>query len=201
MLKGINSTFKLLLSAIVIVPSLFVAGSYFLHANGAPSLVLAASNADALPCKAGSKPVDALQCATWSDATVDARMTVLPFLLFAAQVLIVILVAVALKKGSRLLLLSKMLLVTGAVVLAPMVAIATNMLAQPHSQQAIISVSKLDGEYKVDREPTLGFGPLNMGVYVLLSFVPALGLIGGAIGAAAKDHKKYAGMTKEALFQ
>jgi hypothetical protein len=201
MSKAITVRFKLLLALIFVLPALFVAWSYMVPATSAPGLVLAASNAADLTCVSGHHPVAVHQCATWAGTGGGDWTGFIPLILLAVEVGIAVLVFWALKKSERLLLLSKVLLVAAATFLAPVLAGVVNAAAQPYGQQVYVSMSKQkDGIYKVDKQPRLGFGPMDMELFVLFSLPPAVGAVCGAMGLASADQRKYAGMSKEKLF-
>lgn len=201
MFKNTSTLLKIALLSILIVPTLFVLASYGIRADGSPELIGFVSNPEAYACKATGTLVDANQCATWTGTGGGGLTSFLPFIMIIPELAIAVLVFVALKKVDRLLLLSKMLLVVGAILLAPFLAVVANMIALPHGQQSIVGASKVNGKYAVDNKPVLGFGPSSIETYTLFSLVPAIGLIGGVIGVAAADQRKYAGMKKEKLFQ
>jgi hypothetical protein len=205
MFKNTSHPLKVALLSILIVPALFVLASYGFRAGGSPELIVSVSNPEAFDCKATGRLADTHQCATWKDAAVDPRgdnpSALLPSVMFMSELAIAVLVYVALKKVDSLLLLSKILLVVGAILLAPFLAVVTNATAFPYGQQFMVSVSKVNGGYAVDNEPALGFGPISLETHILFSLLPAIGLIGGVLGAAAADQRKYAGMKKEKLFQ
>lgn len=205
MFKNTSNLLKAALLSILIVPAVFVLASYGFRADGGPELIVSVSNPEAFDCKATGRLVDANQCATWNDATVDPRgdnlSTLLPSVMFMSELAIAVLVYVALKKVDSLLLLSKILLVVGAILLAPFLAVVTNAVAFPYGQQSKVSVSKVNGGYAVDNEPALGFGLTSLETHILFSLVPAIGLIGGTLDVTAADQRKYAGMKKEKPFQ
>lgn len=201
MFNAIDLKFKMLLTTIIILPTLFVGWSYSVHSTSGLDLVTATPNTSSQLCTASSELVDINQCATWSGTGGGALTTFIPFLLLVPEVAVTIVLYILLKRSQRLLLLPRMLLVAAAIFIAPVLAITVNKLLQPYGQQTLVSISKINEIYTVDKQPILGFGPEDMGMFVLFSLVPAVGLISGTFGMAVADHRKYAGMSKEKLFQ
>lgn len=191
-----------LLVAIVVMPALFVGFAFTVRTNGEVTPVLLATEANQFQCLSLDRLVETNQCVTWEYDGADL-VHITPLALLVVESLLAWLVYKTIKRTDRLLLLSRMIMIFLVVILAPVLAVGVNTLALPYSQQSLTSASKVDRTYVVDpgREPALGYGPLGMNEYALYSLTPSVGLIGGALGTASRDRKKYAGMTKEQLFQ
>lgn len=198
MFKNLSLQYKLLLVALLLAPTLFL-GATFLVRSTTTAVIGAVSNTDSLTCIVGPDIVEINQCVTWTNDGSWAAL--IPYGLLIIEVLLAVALFILLRNSARLLLLTKLSLATAAILISIVAMFAINTFAVPHSQKSIVGATKQNGVYVVDKEPALGYGPENTELFLLFSLAPALGLIGGIAGIAASDRQKYAGMSKEKLFQ
>lgn len=201
----LTNRFKLLVASIMLVPLLALGVSYNLRADSEPNAVVAASNADELSCVSESSSVNVNQCVTWGGSGVNSKTVFIPIGLLAAEILVAFAVFQSVRRTDRMLLLTKVSVLMGIMLGSIVLLVAVNSVLLPRGQQGIYSADwEENGKkigYTVRDNPTLGYGPEVIDVYMFVSLPPVAALIAGVAIAGATDQRRYAGMRKDALFQ